>query len=252
MKEAIILAGGFGTRLRSVIQDIPKPMSPIGGKPFLEFLLEQLLLSGFSRTVLSVGYKHEIISHHFGGSFGAMQLDYCVEDTPLGTGGAIAKALQQTTTDDVLVINGDSILLASLEQFYDFHRSQELYIPANPGNPSCVPISVALRAEKNFDRYGSVTLDGNRIVRFEEKKHVTEGVFNAGLYLINKSVKGYLSELPVPFSLEKEIFEKKVFPISGCVFHDYFIDIGIPEDYVRAQTELIPVFTQYANRYVQS
>ena len=82
MQEAIILAGGFGTRLKSVIQDIPKPMSPVGGKPFLEFLLKRLALSGFSRTVLSVGYKHEIISNYFGNSFESMQLDYCVEDSP--------------------------------------------------------------------------------------------------------------------------------------------------------------------------
>jgi D-glycero-alpha-D-manno-heptose 1-phosphate guanylyltransferase len=248
MKEAIILAGGFGTRLRSVIQDIPKPMSPMGGKPFLEFLLEQLVLSGFSRTVLSVGYRHKVISRYFGDSFGAMQLDYCVEDTPLGTGGAIAKALQQTAADDVLVVNGDSIMLASLEQFYHFHHGHN---PANPGNLSRTPISIALKAERNFDRYGSVTLDGNRIVRFEEKKHVTEGVFNAGLYLINQSIISYLADLPVPFSFEKEIFEKQVFPLSGYVFHDYFIDIGIPDDYARAQTELLPVFQQYANRYVK-
>jgi D-glycero-alpha-D-manno-heptose 1-phosphate guanylyltransferase len=239
MKEAIILAGGFGTRLRSVIQDIPKPMSPIGSKPFLEFLLEQLLLSGFSRTVLSVGYRHEIISRYFGDSFGDMQLSYCVEDTPLGTGGAIARALQQTTADDVLAVNGDSILLASLEYFYHFHCAQG------------TPISIALKAERNFDRYGSVTLDGKKIACFEEKRHVAEGVFNAGLYWIHTSVKRYLSGLHAPFSLEKEIFEKQVFSISGCVFHDYFIDIGIPEDYAQAQAELLPVFKQYASRSVQ-
>jgi D-glycero-alpha-D-manno-heptose 1-phosphate guanylyltransferase len=250
MKEAIILAGGFGTRLQSVIQDIPKPMSPIGGKPFLGFLLEQLLLSGFSRTVLSVGYRHEVISRYFGGSFGAMQLDYCVEDTPLGTGGAIAKALQQTVSDDVLAVNGDSILLASLERFYDFHCARGLFTPANPSNFR--PVSIALKAEKNFDRYGSVTLDGNRIVHFEEKKQVAEGVFNAGLYWLHTSVRDYLSDLPVPFSFEKEIFEKQVFPISGCTFHDYFIDIGIPEDYARAQTELFPAFKQYADHYAKT
>ncbi len=248
MKEAIILAGGFGTRLRSVIQDIPKPMSPVGGKPFLEFLLKQLSLSGFSRVVLSVGYKHEVISNYFGNVFDAILLDYCVEDTPLGTGGAIAKALEQTSADNVLVVNGDSILLASLEQFYHFHCNQGLFSPENPANLSRTSISIALKAEKNFDRYGSVALDGNRIIRFEEKRYVTEGVFNAGLYWMNKSVKGYLSGLPAPFSFEKEIFEKQVFPLLGCVFHDYFIDIGIPDDYARAQSELLPAFHQYTIR----
>ena len=239
MKEAIILAGGFGTRLKSVIQDIPKPMSPIGGKPFLEFLLKQLSLSGFSRTILSVGYKHEIISNHFGDSFEAMQLNYCVEDTPLGTGGAIVRAMQQTGSDDVLVLNGDSILLASLISFYDFHRAQESLI------------TIALKAEKNFDRYGAVILDGNKVARFEEKQHVAEGVFSAGIYWFSPSVRDYLLRFPTPFSIEKEIFEKQIFPLSGCVFHDYFIDIGIPEDYARAQTGFITAFNQYKRPHEQ-
>jgi len=239
MKEAIILAGGFGTRLRNVVQDIPKPMSPVAGKPFLQFLLKQLSLFGFSRVILSVGYRHETISNHFGASFENMQLYYCVEDSPLGTGGAIATAIQQTAANDVLVLNGDSILLSSPERFYDFHHTRN------------TPISMALKAETNFDRYGTVTLDGDRIVRFEEKRQVTEGVFNAGMYWLNKSVGDRLLELPAPFSFEKDIFEKHVFPISGCVFHDYFIDIGIPEDYARAQTELLPAFEQYIRLYAK-
>ena len=239
MKEAVILAGGFGTRLRSVIQDIPKPMSPVGGRPFLDFLLKQLSFSGFSRVILSVGYRHETISDHFGVSFENMQLDYCVEDVPLGTGGAVARAMQQTTANDVLVVNGDSILMASLERFRDFHRARN------------TPVSMALKAEKDFDRYGTVTLDGERIVRFEEKRHISEGVFNAGLYWLHASVGDRLLELPAPFSLEKEIFEKHVFPLSGCVFHDYFIDIGVPEDYTRAQTELSPAFEHYTRQYAK-
>ena len=237
MKEAIILAGGFGTRLRGVINDIPKPMSPIGGKPFLDFLLKQFSLFGFSRVILSVGYRHEIISNRYGGSFESMKLDYCVEDAPLGTGGAVAKALQQTEANEVLVVNGDSILLASPDHLYDFHQTQN------------TPISLALKAETNFDRYGTVTMDGHRIVRFEEKRHVSEGLFNAGLYLIHTSVKDRLMKVSAPFSLEKEIFEKHMFPLSGCVFHDYFIDIGVPEDYARAQTKLIPAFEQYVNHF---
>jgi D-glycero-alpha-D-manno-heptose 1-phosphate guanylyltransferase len=242
MKEAIILAGGFGTRLRTVVQNVPKPMSPVAGKPFLEFLLKQLALAGVSRAVVSTGYKHEIIYRYFGDSFGTMPLHYCVERTPLGTGGAIAAALQQTTANEVLVMNGDSILLASLDTFYRFHRNRS----DSSNTDSAAPISIALKAERNFDRYGSVTLDGHRIVRFEEKKPVAEGVFNAGMYIINSSIGDTLSEHPVPFSFEKEIFEKQVFPLAGCVFHDYFIDIGLPEDYARAQTELPAAFQQYA------
>jgi len=239
MKEAIILSGGFGTRLRIVIQDIPKPMSPVAGKPFLQFLLKQLSLFGFSRIILSVGYRHKNISNHFGASFENMQLDYCVEDSPLGTGGAVAKAMQQTTANDVLVLNGDSILLSSIERFYNFHRTCD------------TPISMALKAEINFDRYGMVALEGDRIVSFEEKRNVTEGVFNAGMYWLNKSIINSLLKYTAPFSLEKEIFEKHVFPLSGCIYHDYFIDIGIPEDYIRAQTGLLPAFEQYTRLYAK-
>ena len=237
MKEAIILAGGFGTRLQSVINSIPKPMSPIGEKPFLEFLLKQLSLFGFSRVILSVGYLHEIIRQRFGHSFDAMQLDYCVEDAPLGTGGAIAQAMQHTTADHVLTMNGDSILLTSLKHFHEFHCKQD------------TNVSIALKAETNVDRYGTVIVDGTRIVRFEEKRHVAEGVFNAGLYWLHTSVGNHLLDIPPPFSIEKEIFEKQIFPLSGCVYHDYFIDIGVPEDLYRAQNVLSPAFEQYANRY---
>jgi len=147
--------------------------------------------------------------------------------------------MQQTAANDVLVLNGDSILLASPKHFYDFHRTRNR------------PVSMALKAETDFDRYGTVTLDGERIVRFEEKRQVTEGVFNAGMYWLHTSVRNKLLELPAPFSLEKEIFEKHVFPLSGYVSHDYFIDIGIPKDYARAQTDLLPAFEQYTRLYAK-
>ena len=240
MKEAIILAGGFGTRLKSVIQEIPKPMASVNDAPFLEYLLKQLSLSGFSKVILSVGYKHEIISDYFGDSFESMHVDYCVEESPLGTGGAIALAMKQTAADNILVLNGDSILLASFDEFYNFHLTQK------------TPVSIALKAEKNFSRYGSVILDDHKIVRFEEKKHVAEGVFSTGIYWFSSSAKDYLLKLSTPFSVENEIFEKQIFHLSGCVFHDYFIDIGVPEDYLQAQTSLKPAFEQYIIRHAAS
>jgi len=240
MKEAVILAGGLGTRLRSVVSDLPKPMSPVGGKPFLYFLLKQLSLFGFSRAILSTGYRHEAVSGHFGASFEDMRLAYSVEDEPLGTGGAIAKAVRQTEASDILILNGDSVLLASLDCFRDFHLARS------------APISMALKAEKDFDRYGAVTMHDDRIAGFEEKRRVAQGVFNAGMYWFNKSVLSGLLEIQPPFSLEREIFEKHAFPMSGHVFHDYFIDIGIPEDYDRAQSELSPLFEQYILRYGKS
>ncbi|MDR2039133.1 MAG: nucleotidyltransferase family protein [Bacteroidales bacterium] len=235
MKEAIILAGGFGTRLQSVISDVPKPMSPIGNQPFLEILLRQLSFYGFSKVILSVGYKHEVIRNYFGHRFSSMQIEYCIEDTPLGTGGAILRSMSMLTSDDVLVMNGDSIFLLPLDVFYHFYRSQQ------------TPVSIALKAANDFDRYGAVILDGDKVIGFEEKKQVAHGVFNAGLYWLKSSVKNKISALGEQgaFSFEKEVLEKQRLPMSGCVFHDYFIDIGIPEDYQKAQEELTNVFEYY-------
>jgi D-glycero-alpha-D-manno-heptose 1-phosphate guanylyltransferase len=238
MKEAIILAGGFGTRLQPVVSDVPKPMSPIGNRPFLEILLRQLFFYGFSKVILSVGYKYRIIRDYFGDRFFSMQLLYAIEDSPLGTGGAILRSMSMLTSEDVLIMNGDSIFLIPLDVFYRFYKRQQQ-----------TPVSVALKAEKHFDRYGAVLLDGEKITGFEEKKQVEQGVFNAGLYWIDASIKNELDMFKgsEAFSFEKEVLEKQFFPMSGCVFNDYFIDIGIPEDYRKARTELMNVFDHYVD-----
>ena len=108
IKEAIILAGGLGTRLRSEVSDVPKPMAPIAGRPFLEFVLTQLIQQGFERVILSVGYKSECIIDHFGDSWGPISLAYCIEDSPLGTGGAMSKAFHLVKGERALVLNGDT------------------------------------------------------------------------------------------------------------------------------------------------
>lgn len=228
MTEAIILAGGLGTRLRSVINDIPKPMALVQGNPFLSYLLDQLQYFGFQKVVLSVGYKHEYIQQFYGHRYHDLEIVYAVENEPLGTGGAIWNALDYTTENDVLILNGDSIFLCNMHQLIAFHHQQKPML------------TMALKEAENFDRYGSVVLDKeNRITQFKEKQFLEKGIFNTGIYIVNKQM---LNQIPVEkkFSFEKDILEKEKgnWCFVGKIFHNYFIDIGIPEDFHKANQEL--------------
>ncbi|HYV95265.1 MAG TPA: HAD-IIIA family hydrolase [Chitinophagales bacterium] len=227
-KTAIILAGGFGTRLQSVVKDIPKPMAPIAGKPFLEYLLHYLSKHGIEKVILSVGYKWETIKNYFGDSYREMKLEYSIEDEPLGTGGAILKAVRSSDEKQFFIFNGDSFFNIDLKEFDLRHKTKD------------VRLSLALKRMRNFDRYGVVQTDSsNRIIAFEEKKFYDEGDINGGIYILHRDLFSGMN-LPEKFSFEKDVMEKycKEFFFSGFTFDDYFIDIGIPEDYRRAQIEL--------------
>ena len=113
--EAIVLAGGLGTRLKSVVSNVPKPMAPIGDKPFLEYILKYLKKNGITRAILSVGYKSEIIEEYFGNNFEGIDLVYSVEKEPLGTGGAIKKAMSKVKSNQVYIINGDTFFDINLK-----------------------------------------------------------------------------------------------------------------------------------------
>ncbi|ARR03342.1 D-glycero-D-manno-heptose 1-phosphate guanosyltransferase [Campylobacter vicugnae] len=215
-KEAIILCGGLGTRLRSVISDIPKPMAPIKNKPFLAFVLEYLKKQNISRVVLAVSYKYEIIQEYFGNSYLGMQILYSIEKEPLGTGGAILEALNLINSDSCYVLNGDTFFDANLDRL-KLDNSD---------------ICVALKPMKNFDRYGSVDIDNNSYISaFNEKKFTSNGLINGGVYLIKKNIFNSFN-LPNKFSFE-EFFQENflIFNAKATVFDDYFIDIGIPQDY---------------------
>ncbi len=169
--EAIILAGGFGSRLRKVIPDRPKPMAPIGSRPFLELLLGLLVQKGFSRIVLSLGFMPEKISSHFGTQFRGIDIVYVVEDTPLGTGGASRMALKACTQDHVFVFNGDTYInldVAQLEQQWQENRC---------------PIVVA-RYVNDTERYGRLVLNRSRITSFAEKGVSGPGLINVGCYVL--------------------------------------------------------------------
>lgn len=219
--EAIILAGGFGTRLSTVVSDVPKPMAPIKGRPFLEYLLDDLNEKGINRIILAVGYKKEIIKSHFKEKYKNIDIVYSDEDVPLGTGGAIKKALTLTKDEDIFIINGDTFFDVDLKEMYQFHKK----------NSS--KLTLAIKDMEKFDRYGSLILEEDKIIKFEEKKYIDKGYINGGIYLIDKNL--LIQEKKESFSFEKEILENKNFQIEkyGYKSEGYFIDIGIPEDYYR-------------------
>ncbi|MFM2376776.1 MAG: D-glycero-alpha-D-manno-heptose 1-phosphate guanylyltransferase [Bacteroidota bacterium] len=229
-KEAIILAGGMGTRLQSVVSDVPKPMAPVAGRPFLEHLFPMLREANVRRVVLSVGYKSETIMAHFGDRHGGIDIAYAVEPVPLGTGGAIRLAFEQTRMPQVLVLNGDTLFRYDLRKHWEMHRRL--------GKGALV--SVALKEMRDFDRYGTVEVYKNhRIKAFHEKKPMGEGLINAGIYVIDRDLWGMV-DVPEQFSFEKDILERHVqrLRFMGCQQEGYFIDIGIPEDYARANRDL--------------
>lgn len=228
IKEAIILAGGKGTRLQSVVSNVPKPMALIGEKPFLMLLLQYLQSQGIEKVVLSVGYMYEIIQETFGESFNGLSISYSIESEPLGTGGAIAKAMTMVESQSVLVLNGDSFIKIDLEEI-------ERKIPTSENHSLLV-----LKEMNNVSRYGSVVLKDEVITAFEEKQFKEKALINAGVYVLNKDIFKD-KHLPEKFSFEKDFLEKEVEKgnLRGIVTNGYFIDIGVPEDYQKAQIELV-------------
>ncbi len=236
---AIILAGGLGTRLRQVVKELPKPMAPIGGKPFLHYLFKYLKAQGIEKTILSVGYKAESIKEYFGDNYDGISILYMEEEKPLGTGGGIYQAIS-LADGMAFVLNGDSFFDVNLKELIDFYRETK------------ADIAMSLKPMKNFDRYGTVTLNGeNRIIGFAEKQFQQEGLINAGVYLMSRDCFQKIEEqqnalLPRKFSFEQDILEKHLhfLRLEGKVSDGYFIDIGIPEDYQRAQSEFALFFKQ--------
>lgn len=235
LKEALILAGGLGTRLQSVVSDVPKPMAQVAGKPFVEYILQYLKEFGVERVVFSIGYKAEVFQKYFGKNYQGIELEYVIENEPLGTGGALKLALEHCQHNDVLVLNGDTFFNIELDDLWIFHQLHQAYF------------TMALREVENASRYGAVQLNENgKITAFIEKKGKEEkGVINAGIYILNKTVFNKYS-LPEKFSLENFFFEKYLTELRlyGCICEGYFIDIGIPEDYKKAQDD----FKTFGNR----
>ena len=226
---AIILAGGFGTRLKSVINDLPKPMAMINSKPFLHYVFLYLTRQKINKAILSVGYKASIIEAYFGDKYLDVEIVYSKEVEPLGTGGGIKKAFE-FVDDFAYVLNGDTFFDIELSALSQFHSE------------AAIDISLALKPMENFDRYGTVEMLGDRITKFEEKKPVEKGLINGGVYFLNREMLDRVET--DKFSFEKDVLEKyvSVRQINGKTFNNYFIDIGIPEDYSKAQMDFKKLF----------
>ena len=227
LNTVIILAGGFGTRLQKVVSDVPKPMAQINGEPFLNYQLNYLKYFGIKTIIFSTGYLAEKISDYYKTNFNGLTISYSHETSPLGTGGGIRLAIDKTTDEEVLVLNGDSFFDLNIEQFYKLHKT------ANSAT------SLALRNVSDASRYGTIIKNTeNKIISFKEKNgNVNEGIINGGVYILNKN--NFIKHTPATknFSIEKDFFETKINnqTIFGFEFNGYFIDIGIPEDYLKAQ-----------------
>lgn len=229
LNTAIILAGGYGTRLQSVVHDVPKPMAPVGGLPFLNYQLKFLKHHGINKVILSVGHLASIIQDYYKSSFEGISIQYAIEKKPMGTGGGIRLALEKSTENNVLILNGDSFFDMDPGKFFQLHIQYE------------AQISLALRKVNDASRYGTITLGNNkRITTFVEKGSTSqEGLINAGIYILNRDVFLRNTVPNVSFSIEKDFFEKQIehLDIKGFEFEGYFIDIGIPADYEKAQDD---------------
>lgn len=227
--EAVVLAGGLGTRLRNVVSDVPKVLAPVAGKPFLDIVLRDLQAKGITRVVLAISYLREKIINYVEANDFGMQTDFSVEDEPLGTGGAIKQAIGFCNSENIFVVNGDTFFDVNLSQMLDFHNSRSS------------DITVAVKFMQNFNRYGNIKIADDIIIDMREKMPCDSGYINGGIYCLRRE---FILNIPrEKFSFEKDILENYYAQKNICAFvsDGYFIDIGVPEDYSRANLE----FTNY-------
>jgi D-glycero-alpha-D-manno-heptose 1-phosphate guanylyltransferase len=225
--EAIVLAGGRGTRLQVAVPDLPKPLAPIADRPFLAYLLDLLAQQGIGRTILSVGYMGDAIVETIGARHGDMEIGYCAESKPLGTGGAVRRALDQVNGSSAFVVNGDTFFSIDFRQMWARHREET------------ATLTMALKHMPDTTRYGRVESDAGHVTRFREKGVSGPGLINGGIYLMETSIFDHC-RLPESFSFEQDFLLPNLAALKPVAFASdaYFIDIGIPEDYLRAGMEL--------------
>ncbi len=221
--EAIILAGGFGTRLRTCVSDVPKPLAPVSGKPFICYILDYLYANGVHRAIISTGYMAEKIRDTIGNKYRGMTVDYSHEESPLGTGGGIKKALKKCVEEDIAVVNGDTFFDVNLFDMLDFHKK------------SGYPVTLAAKHIENAFRSGLLKIENNRLSGFFENGVAPSGYINGGIYFIKRTFLENISE--EKFSFENSVLANSDNIIGVFKSDGYFIDIGIPEDYSRAEKE---------------
>lgn len=228
MFETVILAGGLGKRLREAVPNLPKPLAPVGSKPFMSLLFDQLLNSHIQKVTLAVGYMSEKVIDTFGNCYKDLSLEYAIEDEPLGTGGAIANALKGKDYNQALVLNGDSFCNVSLKEFTKWHLESKNQV------------SLVLAYQENRERYGGVeyNLTTHRIASFVEKKsNLPPGYINAGIYFFSKEFIDMFPET-VPLSLENQILPYQLRNLHGWARKSEFIDIGTASSYTEASSYL--------------
>jgi D-glycero-alpha-D-manno-heptose 1-phosphate guanylyltransferase len=226
--EAIILAGGLGTRLRSAVPDLPKCMAPVNNKPFIAYVIEELQQQGIEHFIFSLGYKSEDITEFINTHYTSLNIQYSIEKEPLGTGGAIKLACIKASQENVIITNGDTLFKVNISSLSKLHETEKAVC------------TLSLKPMQHFDRYGVVEInESNKVISFKEKQFYKSGFINGGVYALHVS-DILQSNLPEKFSFEKQYLEAfyQTEKIMGALQSGYFIDIGIPEDYVKAQKEL--------------
>lgn len=229
MEDIVILAGGLGVRLKHILSNRQKAMALVSGRPFLDYILTDLSNKGFRRAIIAVSYLADQVREFYGDRFGEMELKYSVEDVPLGTGGALLKASKLCEGDRFFAVNGDTYFNV------DYNLIREKHIEQS------AEITLAGKEKPNFKRHGTVVFDSDGIItEFAEKSFAERGYINGGIYLINKSV--FNESYPEKFSFETDILQTLKKKTVCVPFDGYFIDIGVPQDYFRAQTEIPMLF----------
>jgi D-glycero-alpha-D-manno-heptose 1-phosphate guanylyltransferase len=224
--DALILAGGLGTRLRSAVADRAKAVAPVSGRPFLFYVLEHLARSGsVSRFILCTGHHAATVRFTVGADFGGIPVAYSEEVKPLGTGGALRHAVERfQLSRPFIVLNGDTILRLRISALLDFHRAQK------------ADLTLALSYAGNADRFGTVSLKGARIASFADSGSTAQGWINGGIYVFSARAAKALLDMPEKFSIESDFFPSRVATMrcAGYRSRAAFLDIGTPEDYQRA------------------
>ncbi len=222
-----MLCGGLGTRLGELTHDTPKPLIAVSGRPFLAHVLDQLITTPIDEIVLAVSFQWQKVRAEIGTQWRNVKVSYSIETEPLGTGGAIRQAMQQSGITEALVANGDTLLKINPHDLIQFAKEHD------------ADIAIALKATEDSSRFGKVSIDpSGRIVAFQEKAPGSSGLINSGLYYLKTSI---FNQIDTPsFSFENVILAERHnrLAIFGMQTTAYFIDMGIPEDLARARLEL--------------
>lgn len=229
MKSAVVLAGGIGSRIRSVSGGMPKALLDVDGRPFIEYVLDELVTAGIDHAVIACSYKWQMIAEYLGNQYRTLKIDYSVEQTPLGTGGAIKQAFDMFRLSEAIVVNADTLLIIDIAELYRQHYSHSGLV------------SLALQTVPDVTRYGGVTIGhDNQLSAFNEKTGSGSGLINAGVYIIDAKFWDH-SDVVVgdKFSFETDVLQRyaDLGVIYGFAKNAYFIDIGVPEDLDRARIE---------------